>query len=626
MRDSTILLADIYFPSKDGVVDFGRKYHVILIRTPYNKIPALSSFPFDIYCISTGMNYVFINNSVRGTNNSEGIFEPMQNEGWGEKKDGIDTIEWIINQSWCSGKICTCGISYLGGVQVVLQLQGKIKGLETSVITCPAVNSINGGWLYAGDFLDAGCILGWFLGAYVDEQKSKLSPEEQIQIENEKKIVSDNFTTDLFGETEKLISHVVKMYKEFNLVEMPIVKHFKVWENWIKNRDNPDFFKFNETLNRNHKSSKPLLFTGAWFDLFNHNSLHLYERFVAESDPTISKFHRLIVGPWGHLGIHPLFRQFPNSQVDFSKMIMEWSQQQFSNIPSEFFQKNPVSIYLMGENKWRSEQEWPLSDAIPTKYYLHSEGMANTFLGNGRLSKDKPIDIEKEDHYQSDPSNPVQSISGHSLSGGSADQRVIELRSDVLVYTSDVLEEDIEVIGYIKATIYASTLATDTDFFVKLIDVNEEGVAYNISQGGRRGRYLKKGRTSPEALIPGNIEEWNIELKATANVFKKGHKIRIEIASSDFFNRDINPNNFVDLTTATKKDYVIAKQTIYHDINHPSMIELPIIPIEHKRVYIDCPFGDGEDSMNMQNEKIWNENNRPSPKKIIDGSLLKTIN
>ena len=114
MRDKINLTADIYFPSKEGIVDFNKKYNVILIRSPYKKIPSLGLFPFDIDSISTGMDYVFINNAVRGTYTSEGVFEPMQNEGWGEKKDGIDTIEWIIKQPWCSGKICTCGISYLG--------------------------------------------------------------------------------------------------------------------------------------------------------------------------------------------------------------------------------------------------------------------------------------------------------------------------------------------------------------------------------------------------------------------------------------------------------------------------------------------------------------------------------
>ena len=626
MRDGTKISADIYFPSKDGKIDFNKKYHVILIRTPYNKIPSLATFPFDIYCVATGMNYVFINNSVRGTYTSDGVFEPMQNEGWGEKKDGIDTIEWIIKQPWCSGKICTCGISYLGGAQLVLQLSGETPGLETSVITCLSVNSINGGWLYAEDFLDAGCILGWVLGATVDEQMIKLSEEEQKQVIKDKKLVCDDFTTDLFGETDKLIAQVNKMYKEFSLLEMPVARNFSFWKNWILNRDNPEFFKFNDTNSRSHKKKKPVLITGAWFDLFNHNSLHSYERFVADSDPNISKSHRLIVGPWGHLGIHPLFRQFPGSNTDFSKLIMEWSQQQLSDIKSDFFQKNPVSLYIMGENRWRSEQEWPLSDAIPTKYYLHSDGSANTFKGDGKLSKVKPTNNEKADHYLSDPSNPIPSISGHSLTGGSIDQIINESRNDILVYTSSTLEEDIEIIGYIKATIYASTSANDTDFFVKLIDVTPEGIAYNISQGGRRGRYLKKGRTSPMALIPENIEEWNIELKATGNVFKKGHKIRIEIASSDFCNRDINPNKFVDLKTATKKDYIIAQQTIYYDVDHPSMIELPIIPKEHKRAYIDWPFGNGEDSMNMQNAKFWTEENRPSPQKVYDGTLLKTIN
>ena len=274
MRDKINLTADIYFPSKEGIVDFNKKYNVILIRSPYKKIPSLGLFPFDIDNISTGMDYVFINNAVRGTYTSEGVFEPMQNEGWGEKKDGIDTIEWIIKQPWCSGKICTCGISYLGATQLVLQLSGDIKGLETSVITCPSVNSINGGWIYAGEFLDSGCCLGWVIGATCDEQMERLSKEEKEQVIKDKKMVSDNFITDLMGNTEGLALQTIKMYKEYSLSEMPVARNFSFWKNSILHRDNPEFFEFNNTTNKSHKKEKPILITGAWYDLFNHNSLH----------------------------------------------------------------------------------------------------------------------------------------------------------------------------------------------------------------------------------------------------------------------------------------------------------------------------------------------------------------
>ena len=321
----------------------------------------------------------------------------------------------------------------------------------------------------------------------------RLSKEEKEQVIKDKKKVSDNFITDLMGNTEGLALQTIKMYKEYGLSEMPVARNFSFWKNWILNRDNPEFFEFNNTTNKSHKKEKPILITGAWYDLFNHNSLHSYERFIKDSpSENISKAHRLIVGPWGHLGILPLLRQFPGSRTDFSKVIMEWSQQQLSGIKSDFFEKNIISLYIMGENKWRSEQTWPISDAKITKYYLHSGGMANTFLGNGSISTIFPTKDENPDHYESDPSNPINSISGHSLLGGSADQRINEMRKDVLVYTSSELKEDLEVIGYINAMIYASTSAKDTDFFIKLVDVTTDGIAYNVTQGGRRGRYLKK--------------------------------------------------------------------------------------------------------------------------------------
>ena len=260
--------------------------------------------------------------------------------------------------------------------------------------------------------------------------------------------------------------------------------------------------------------------------------------------------------------------------------------------------------------KRRSEETWPIPDAVIRKFYLHSGGMANTFLGNGQLSTILPKKEENPDHYESDPSNPINSIGGHSLLGGSVDQRINEIRKDVLVYTSLELKEDLVFIGYGNATIYESTSETDTDFFIKIIDLTLEGKAYNVTQCGRRRRYLKNGRTSPEALTPGKIEKWCIELYATGYVVKKGHKIRVEISCNDFINREINPNQFMDLSKVTKKDYIIAKQTIYHDEDDPSMIKLPVFPAEYKRVYIEWPFGDGEDSMNMQVEAKWNKENK----------------
>jgi putative CocE/NonD family hydrolase len=271
--------------------------------------------------------------------------------------------------------------------------------------------------------------------------------------------------------------------------------------------------------------------------------------------------------------------------------------------PSEFFDKTRVFIYVFGENRWRAEQAWPLPDAVPTKYYLHSGGSANTSSGDGTLSLEKP-GAEQLDHYTADPANPVPTLLEHFFIGGRTDQSSNEKRNDVLVYSTPPLNEDVEVTGYIKATLYAASDATDTDFIMKLVDVDLNGTVNNLVTGGVRGRY-RKSRTAPEALTPGKIERYEIAMRATSNVFKKGHRIRVEVMSSDAYMYDVNPNQFVDLRTATAKDYVVAEQTIYHSEEYPSLIELPVIPVGREREWIDWPYATektgGHDAFVAQN-------------------------
>ena len=209
-------------------------------------------------------------------------------------------------------------------------------------------------------------------------------------------------------------------------------------------------------------------------------------------------------------------------------------------------------------------------------------------MGLGTLSQDLPGEEEAPDHYVYDPANPIIQSGCNSLAGGQSDQCFVEMRLDVLCYTTPILKEDVDVTGYVRAALYAATSAEDTDFFMKLVDVCPDGNCCNVLTGGRRGRYLKNGRKNPTPLTPGEINEYQMELHATCCTFKKGHRIRVEVLSSDAMNFDINPNAFIDLNKATVKDYVTAAQTIYHDAEHPSCIELPIVPADRERCWIEA--------------------------------------
>ena len=583
MRDGVTLSASIIFPSKHGEVDFNNKYPVMLNRTAYAGVNGeLTTVPTYMAHYAAERGYVFIINASRGTYLSEGILEPMVNEG----PDGVDTVEWIVRQPWCNGKVATMGMSWLGGTQYALQLMGDVPGLETSVIACPAMNSIDGGWVYNGEFFDTSCAAAWAILIAKDQCLYHHLPDAVI-----KAIMNDNA---LIGDPMHNPSNLnmTKLLTEHKLRDIPIARHMPFYQRWLDNRDNPEFFAYNSTKNHKHDMKKPLVFMGGWYDLFNMNVLDGFRKAVRDApSEEISNSHRLIVGHWGH-NFNPLVRMFPEGESDARLFTMEWVEQQLKGVPSRFFAESPVTLFVMGENRWRSEKQWPLTDEVRTKFYLHSHGDANSSMGRGELSLIAPDCEEKSDQYISNPDDPVFSPGGHGLMYcGQADQRKTELRQDVLVYTTQPLNEDLEVTGYINAILYADTSATDTDFIMKLVDVCPDGIAYNVVTGGRRGRYLKHGRNAPEALTPGELLEVKIQLKATSYVFKKGHCIRVDICGSDFLNTDLNPNSFSDISSAEKTDYIVSTQNIYHDRERPSMIELPIIPASHERKWIEeWPF------------------------------------
>jgi putative CocE/NonD family hydrolase len=240
----------------------------------------------------------------------------------------------------------------------------------------------------------------------------------------------------------------------------------------------------------------------------------------------------------------------------------------------------PVKVFVMGENVWREEQEWPLARTQYVNYYLHSGGDANSSSGDGSLSTEKPGD-ERPDHFLYDPYHPVPSVGGHlccypsKLAPGAFDQQEVEKRSDVLVFRSEPLERDTEVTGHVTLTLWAATTAADTDFTGKLVDIYPDGYTRNLTDGIIRARY-RNGTAKPDFVTPNEIVEYTIDLWATSNLFKAGHRIGLEVSSSNFprFDRNMNTGGTLGQETEMKP----ALQTIYHDERHPSCVILPVIP------------------------------------------------
>ncbi|WP_077612504.1 CocE/NonD family hydrolase [Clostridium sp. Marseille-P2415] len=604
MRDGSRMCAVITFPAKDGKVDFTKKYPVVLNRTGYRATSTLGYGAWPSWCMeefSTADGYASMVISGRGTYHSEGQMHPLCDEGWGQDgcpdrggwgvhKDGIDAINWILKQPWCNGQIATYGISWMGASQLLPWLADNKCGISTSFIFAPAVNSGHRDWGYTNGFFTLKLQLIWALQMFKGElERYPLAVVEAIRKEEEIIGKIPELVTEHIAYAEKLVREFVPKYGVLNL---PVFRHIRFWRKWVENRENMDFFSYNDTTERPHAFNKPLLFMTGYNDVFTLNAVKAYEQAVKDA-PTqeIADGHRLVLSPYNHVGVrmsdNPEY--ITSTMTDHPSMILSWSDRQLRNIPCEVFDKGKALIFVQGEERWRAEKSWPIADTQYTEFYLHSNGNANTSSGDGVLSTEKPV-AEAVDTYKADPANPAPSICDNDLMmGGYGDVSAAEGREDMLVYTTPVLEEDTEITGWVNATLYASTSATDSDFIMRLVDVFPDGKARHLTMGGCRGRY-RKDRRAPEAMIPGQIEKLELPMHVTSCMFKKGHRIRVEVISAASPLWDVNPNAFVDLNTCTAKDYVIANQTIYHDAEHPSSITLPIIPTNHEAEWLEWPF------------------------------------
>jgi putative CocE/NonD family hydrolase len=271
----------------------------------------------------------------------------------------------------------------------------------------------------------------------------------------------------------------------------------------------------------------------------------------------------------------------PTAPFDEDATILTWYDYLFKNVANDFSHPKPVKLFVMGTNQWREEDDWPLARARNIRYFLHSDGKANSALGDGRLVTATPKS-DKPDQYVYDPENPAPTVGGPlccdwgHLGPGPRDQRPVESRSDVLVYSTPPLETDVEVVGPVQLELFAKSSAVDTDFTAKLVDVGPDGFAQNLTEGIVRARY-RNSQEESEFMTPGQIYKFTVDLWATANVFRKGHTLRLEVSSSNFPRFDKNLNTGEDAASVGKRS-VPATNTIYHDAEHPSALVIPIVP------------------------------------------------
>ncbi|MWK35222.1 CocE/NonD family hydrolase [Actinomadura sp. J1-007] len=559
MRDGTVLRSNVFTPKGEG------DFPVILMRLPYNKEGA-EDFLYDKPTRYAAACYVVVVQDVRGQYKSDGTFYPFRDEA----TDGYDTIEWAARLPHANGKVGMYGFSYPGLTQ---WMPATLRPPHLTTIV-PAFTSSDyyDGWTYEGGALYQSFTQSWPLMYLANGAVGKLPDGAEIRKQ------MGQASRELFS----------KWYWSLPLNEFPPLypKDKRIapyYYDWVKHPSNDAYWKRWSIRTRYPQVTVPSLNLGSWYDIFLDGTAENLAGMQAKGgSETARKGSKLLLGPWTHGGSGRNVGAVdfgPNAVLDVPALHLRWFDHWLKGKPNGVDKDPAVKVFVMGANKWRTAPTWPIPGTVNTKYYLHSAGGANTLTGDGTLSTSPPAAGETAtDRYRYDPDDPVPSFGGRfqaSVPGGPHDQRLIEQRPDVLVYSTPPLAKDTEATGPISVTLYASSTARDTDWTAKLTDVSPDGTSMLIQHGVQRARY----RTSlerPSLIKPGEIYKYTIKVWPTGNVFKAGHRIRLEISSSNFPMYDRNPNT--GHRFGTDAETRVAGQTIYHDADHPSSIELPIIP------------------------------------------------
>ena len=543
MRDGVNLSLDVYFPLGEG------PWPVILIRTPYNNQMPMIVTESATYFAQNG--YAVAAQDVRGRFDSEGEFVPWVNEF----DDGFDTLEWIGDQEWCDGNIGMHGPSYVGNVQWQAAAMGS-RYLKTIV---PRVIGDN---LHESPQYQGGAFqLGWTaLWSFFMDGRSGQS-------------------IDIYDWTQVFHTLPIRDLPELS------GKDIAFYREWCDHPDYDEYWKSLAIKERYGDVGIPVMQVGGWYDFFTAGTFINFAGMTERGGTDLARENqRAIVGPWVHQAGRLTYAGDKDFGFDSTQDLLElelgWFDRWLRGRDNGADGEPPLKLFVMGENVWRNEREWPLARTDFTPWYLHSGGDANSVMGDGVLSALAPA-AEPTDSFVYNPMFPVPTRGGCNccnpeiVEWGAYDQREVEARSDVLVYTSEPLAADMEVTGPVVVKLYASTDGPDTDFTAKLVDVHPDGHAVNLCDGIIRGRY-REGTTAQRLLEPVRVYEFTIDLWPTSNVFKSGHRIRVDISSSNFPRFDRNPNT--GNRWGVDAELRIAHQTVYHDEARPSHIVLPIIP------------------------------------------------
>lgn len=546
MRDGIRLAADIYLPDvseKAGAASIQlARWPTVLIRTPYNR----KARSIQSYLYFLGRGYAVVVEDVRGRYASGGAFGGTDREG----PDGNDTINWIAEQSWSNGHVAMAGSSYLGMVQWWAALQDNAH-LDAISPMCSGDDEYLDRYYSHGGAMQVGHRLLWLSQNVLP--RSQPRPALRSYISHLPLRTADRAATGL------------------------------VLPAWQQALDHPSYDSFWKRLSIREEIARvrvPVLSLGGWFDIYAESDLDAFSRLAAQH-----KGVETWIGPWAHspTARFPTRDFGPEAVVPIRRMQAEWFDRWLSTPSRTYrneFREPALHIFVMGPDVWREEHEWPLARTRYTSLYLNSRARANTVQGDGTLQWG-PAGKSLPDTFTYDPKDPVPTAGGSvccdptALPTGPLSQTAVETRPDVLVYTSPALKQDLEVTGPVRVILYVATSVNDTDFTAKLVDVEPDGRPLIVTDGIQRLRY-RLSVLDPVFVKRNTPYQINIDTGVTSYVFSRGHRLRLEVSSSNFPKYDRNLNSM--RPNADQKKIIKARQSVFHDSRYTSAVVLPVIP------------------------------------------------
>ena len=556
MRDGTILRGDVWLQDGD------EPRPALLMRTPNQKEEAFTDFLRLDRAVQAG--YAVVVQDVRGRFASGGVWRGMTSNEWDvERTDSYDTVEWVAAQPWCDGNV---GMFGLAGTATYGFLAAEEQAPSLKAVVAMMAANADQVHLDTGGAVRLEAVLSTYLfyvAAELPERvaRGEVTPADAARISATMR--------DVAAICEFLPLRDAP--KALDMPELPVP-----WDDFLAGEAGGKAPSFDY-----ERVQVPFLLIGGWYDLANACSVDQFEQLRRRSTRDVQAEHRLLMGPWTHGDGGPT-----QGEVSFGYFTGAAARSSSGPACLSFFARHlrgttdelpEVRYFLMGANEWRTADSWPPAERIG-QWFLHSDGDANTLEGDGTLGPEPPSTAETPDVYRYDPHDPVRTRGGRcnrtSAAPGPVDQTLLERRPDVLCYTSAPLDEAVDIAGEPVLHLYADSSAVDTDFYVKLLDVDPHGCALEVASGLARARY-RRGFDREVLLQPGRVECYTVGLGPTAARIRPGHRLRVHVCSSNFpfLDRNMNTGNAL----GADAEGVVAEQTVFHDVDCPSRLDLPVL-------------------------------------------------